>query len=82
VRLFTKVCAGLDDTCGFDGFNISSLVVCFNVAELIFLDKILKYVTYVEIFQIAGFCQNAGNPKPSKNFPKEKDLSRKKCYES
>ena len=82
MRLFTNVCAGLHDIFGFDGFIISSFVVCFIVAELIYLDKISKYVTYVEIFQIAGFCQNADDPKPSKNFPKEKDLSEKKCYES
>jgi len=33
------------------GSNLSSFVICFNLA--FYLDKILKYVTYVKIFHEA-----------------------------
>jgi len=42
---------GLHEIFGFHWFNLSSFVICFNLA--FYLDKILKYVTYVKIFHEA-----------------------------
>jgi len=41
---FTKFCSGLHEIFGLPVFYLSSFVVCFNVVEFIWFDKIFKYV--------------------------------------
>jgi len=50
---FTKFFAGLHEIFGFHRANLLSFVVCFNVVQLFYFDKILKYLVCVKIFHEA-----------------------------
>jgi len=76
---FTKFCAGLHEIFGFHRFNLSSFVVCFNVAGLIIFwqdIKISSLCYHLPWSKFARLFQNADDPQRTKNFPKQKDLSR------
>jgi len=50
---FSNFFAGLHEIFGFHRTNLLSFVVCFNVVELFYFDKILKQLVCAKIFHEA-----------------------------